>query len=94
MIAQNGIWDIIRAQETALESRGGQWVDTLRSWLAQPHDLQPLVPSLQFISEVIIDVLKTKHSDFGSDAQGALRKALELFRNDIAAKYKELGFQG
>lgn len=69
-------------------------MDTLGSWLAQPLDLQPLVPSWQFISEVIIDVLKSKHSDFGADAQGALGKALELFRNDIAAKYKELGFQG
>lgn len=50
---------------------------------------------MQFISEIIIQVLKNRHSgDFGTDAQGAMSKALELFRNDIAAKYKELGFQG
>lgn len=67
----------------------------LSSWLAPSPDLQPLVPFLQFISEIIIEVLKKRHSgDFGADAQGAMSKALELFRNDIAAKYKELGFQG
>lgn len=50
---------------------------------------------LQFISEAIIQVLQSKHpGDFGADAQGAMSKALELFRNDMAAKYKELGFQG
>lgn len=50
---------------------------------------------MQFISEIIIQVLKKRYSgDFGADAQGAMSKALELFRNDIAAKYKELGFQG
>lgn len=55
----------------------------------------PLASSLQFISESIIQVLQSKHpGDFGADAQGAMKKALELFRNDIAAKYKELGFQG
>lgn len=70
-------------------------MDILGSWLAQYHDLQPPVPFLQFISESIIEVLKSRHSgDFGDDAQGAMSKALELFRNDIAAKYKELGFQG
>ncbi|KAM7317254.1 myoglobin isoform X1 [Alexandromys fortis] len=64
--------------------------------LAQSHATKHKIPVkyLEFISEVIIDVLKSKHSDFGADAQGALGKALELFRNDIAAKYKELGFQG
>lgn len=52
-------------------------------------------PSLQFISEAILQVLQSKHpGDFGADTQGAVSKALELFRNDIAAKYKELGFQG
>lgn len=51
--------------------------------------------SPQFISDAIIHVLHSKHpGDFGADAQGAMTKALELFRNDIAAKYKELGFQG
>lgn len=59
------------------------------------RDIQPSVPFLQFISEIIIQVLKNRHSgDFGADAQAAMSKALELFRNDIAAKYKELGFQG
>lgn len=63
--------------------------------LTQPSDLHPSRPSLQFISDSIIQVLQSKHpGDFGADAQGAMKKALELFRNDIAAKYKELGFQG
>lgn len=65
--------------------------------LAQSHANKHKIPIkyLEFISEAIIQVLKVKHSgDFGADAQGALNKALELFRNDIAAKYKELGFQG
>lgn len=58
-------------------------------------DLHPSCPFLQFISDCIIQVLQSKHpADFGADAQGAMKKALELFRNDIAAKYKELGFQG
>ncbi|XP_008588319.1 PREDICTED: myoglobin [Galeopterus variegatus] len=65
--------------------------------LAQSHATKHKVPVkyLEFISEAIIDVLKNKHhGDFGPDAQGAMSKALEMFRNDIAAKYKELGFQG
>lgn len=63
--------------------------------LTRPSDLHPSHPSLQFISDSIIQVLQSKHpGDFGADAQGAMKKALELFRNDIAAKYKELGFQG
>lgn len=63
----------------------------------RPCDQRPshLPPPPQFISEAIIQVLQRKHSgDFGADAQAAMKKALELFRNDIAAKYKELGFQG
>nr|QVE54754.1 myoglobin [Scaptonyx fusicaudus] len=64
--------------------------------LAQSHANKHKIPVkyLEFISDVIITVLKEKHSDFGDDAQGAMKKALELFRNDMAAKYKELGFQG
>ncbi|XP_039733753.1 myoglobin isoform X2 [Pteropus medius] len=65
--------------------------------LAQSHATKHKIPVkyLEFISEVIIQVLQSKHpGDFGADAQGAMKKALELFRNDIAAKYKELGFQG
>lgn len=55
----------------------------------------PLLLPLQFISDAIIHVLHAKHpSDFGADAQGAMSKALELFRNDMAAQYKVLGFQG
>lgn len=60
-----------------------------------PVTSTPLPLSPQFISEAIIQVLQSKHpGDFGADAQGAMSKALELFRNDMAAKYKELGFQG
>ncbi|XP_032773630.1 myoglobin [Rattus rattus] len=65
--------------------------------LAQSHATKHKIPVkyLEFISEIIIQVLKKRYSgDFGADAQGAMSKALELFRNDIAAKYKELGFQG
>ncbi|XP_037371121.2 myoglobin isoform X1 [Talpa occidentalis] len=65
--------------------------------LAQSHANKHKIPVkyLEFISEIIIQVLQSKHSgDFGADAQGAMKKALELFRNDMAAKYKELGFQG
>ncbi|XP_008055969.1 myoglobin isoform X1 [Carlito syrichta] len=65
--------------------------------LAQSHATKHKIPVkyLEFISEAIIQVLQSKHSgDFGADAQGAMKKALELFRNDMAAKYKELGFQG
>uniref|UniRef100_A0ABI7XR73 Nitrite reductase MB n=1 Tax=Felis catus TaxID=9685 RepID=A0ABI7XR73_FELCA len=65
--------------------------------LAQSHATKHKIPVkyLEFISEAIIQVLQSKHPhDFGTDAQAAMRKALELFRNDIAAKYKELGFQG
>ena len=67
----------------------------LANGVCRPSDLPPSHPSLQFISDAIIQVLQSKHpGDFGADAQGAMKKALELFRNDIAAKYKELGFQG
>lgn len=60
-----------------------------------PDDQHSPRPSPQFISEAIIQVLKSKHSgDFNDAAQAAMRKALELFRNDMATKYKELGFQG
>nr|QVE54716.1 myoglobin [Blarinella quadraticauda] len=65
--------------------------------LAQSHANKHKIPIkyLEFISEAIIEVLKARHGgDFGAEAQGAMSKALELFRNDIAAKYKELGFQG
>ncbi|XP_041337421.1 myoglobin [Pyrgilauda ruficollis] len=65
--------------------------------LAQTHATKHKIPVkyLEFISEVIIKVLAEKHAaDFGADAQAAMKKALELFRNDMAAKYKELGFQG
>nr|QVE54733.1 myoglobin [Euroscaptor klossi] len=65
--------------------------------LAQSHANKHKIPVkyLELFSEIIIQVLQSKHSgDFGADAQGAMKKALELFRNDMAAKYKELGFQG
>ncbi|XP_059537699.1 myoglobin [Myotis daubentonii] len=65
--------------------------------LAQSHATKHKVPVkyLEFISDSIIEVLQSKlGGDFGADAQGAMKKALELFRNDMAAKYKELGFQG
>nr|QVE54724.1 myoglobin [Desmana moschata] len=64
--------------------------------LAQSHANKHKIPVkyLEFISDAIVKVLQSKHSDFGADAQGAMKKALELFRNDMAAKYKELGFQG
>ncbi|XP_055993403.1 myoglobin [Sorex fumeus] len=65
--------------------------------LAQSHANKHKIPIkyLEFISEAIIQVLQAKQGgDFGADAQSAMNKALELFRNDIAAKYKELGFQG
>ncbi|EPY81826.1 myoglobin [Camelus ferus] len=65
--------------------------------LAQSHATKHKIPVkyLEFISDAIIHVLQSKHpGDFGADAQAAMNKALELFRNDMAAKYKELGFQG
>nr|4IT8_A Chain A, Myoglobin [Physeter catodon] len=65
--------------------------------LAQSHATKHKIPIkyLEFISEAIIHVLHSRHpGDFGADAQGAMNKALELFRKDIAAKYKELGYQG
>lgn len=66
-----------------------------RLLLARPVTCPSLPPPLQFISDSIIQVLQSKlGGDFGADAQAAMKKALELFRNDIAAKYKELGFQG
>lgn len=55
----------------------------------------PFLLSVQFISEVIVAVIADRYSaDFGADSQAAMRKALEMFRNDMASKYKELGFQG
>ncbi|NXJ87997.1 MYG protein, partial [Corythaixoides concolor] len=65
--------------------------------LAQTHATKHKIPVkyLEFISEVIIKVIAEKHpADFGADAQAAMKKALELFRNDMASKYKEFGFQG
>ncbi|KFP81119.1 PREDICTED: myoglobin [Acanthisitta chloris] len=65
--------------------------------LAQTHATKHKIPVkyLEFISEVIIKVITEKHAaDFGADSQAAMKKALELFRNDMASKYKELGFQG
>ncbi|XP_038612881.1 myoglobin isoform X2 [Tachyglossus aculeatus] len=65
--------------------------------LAQSHATKHKISIkfLEFISEAIIHVLQSKHSaDFGADAQAAMGKALELFRNDMATKYKEFGFQG
>ncbi|NXX82102.1 MYG protein, partial [Urocolius indicus] len=65
--------------------------------LAQTHATKHKIPVkyLEFISEVIIKVLAEKHAaDFGADSQAAMKKALELFRNDMASKYKEFGFQG
>ncbi|NP_001276998.1 myoglobin [Leptonychotes weddellii] len=65
--------------------------------LAQSHATKHKIPIkyLEFISEAIIHVLHSKHpAEFGADTQAAMKKALELFRNDIAAKYKELGFHG
>lgn len=73
----------------------GLGLSHLAPGLSPLGDLNPSCPSPQFISDCIIQVLQSKHpGDFGADAQGAMKKALELFRNDIAAKYKELGFQG
>nr|P02191.2 RecName: Full=Myoglobin [Cervus elaphus] len=65
--------------------------------LAESHANKHKIPVkyLEFISDAIIHVLHAKHpSNFGADAQGAMSKALELFRNDMAAQYKVLGFQG
>uniref|UniRef100_A0A6D5GC82 Myoglobin n=1 Tax=Callithrix jacchus TaxID=9483 RepID=A0A6D5GC82_CALJA len=57
--------------------------------LAQSHATKHKIPVkyLEFISDAIVHVLQKKHpGDFGADAQGAMKKALELFRNDMAAK--------
>ncbi|KAH0616937.1 hypothetical protein JD844_028433 [Phrynosoma platyrhinos] len=65
--------------------------------LAQSHATKHKIPVkyLEFISEVIVGVIAEKHSaDFGAESQAAMRKALELFRNDMASKYKEIGFEG
>ncbi|NXU46839.1 MYG protein, partial [Drymodes brunneopygia] len=65
--------------------------------LSQTHATKHKIPVkyLEFISEVIIKVIAEKHAaDFGADAQAAMKKALEMFRNDMASKYKEFGFQG
>ncbi|XP_067415510.1 myoglobin [Emydura macquarii macquarii] len=53
------------------------------------------VKFLEFICEIIVKVIADKHpTDFGAESQAAMRKALQLFRNDMASKYKEFGFQG
>nr|Q7LZM4.2 RecName: Full=Myoglobin [Cerorhinca monocerata] len=65
--------------------------------LAQTHATKHKIPVkyLEFISEAIMKVIAEKHAaDFGGDSQAAMKKALELFRNDMASKYKEFGFQG
>ncbi|KAH1185484.1 myoglobin isoform X2 [Mauremys mutica] len=65
--------------------------------LAKSHATEHKIPVkyLEFICEIIVKVIAEKHpSDFGADSQAAMRKALELFRNDMASKYKEFGFQG
>nr|P02194.2 RecName: Full=Myoglobin [Osphranter rufus] len=65
--------------------------------LAQSHATKHKIPVqfLEFISDAIIQVIQSKHAgNFGADAQAAMKKALELFRHDMAAKYKEFGFQG
>lgn len=71
------------------------------SFLALFLSFSPSLPlplpnsAIQFISEIIVGVIAEKHAaDFGPESQAAMRKALELFRNDMASKYKELGFQG
>ncbi|XP_004416154.1 PREDICTED: myoglobin isoform X2 [Odobenus rosmarus divergens] len=57
--------------------------------LAQSHATKHKIP-IKYL-----EVLQSKHpGDFGADTHAAMKKALELFRNDIAAKYRELGFQG
>nr|QVE54750.1 myoglobin [Uropsilus sp. 1 TE-2021] len=100
--AMKGSEDLKKHGTTVLTALGGilkkkgQHAGELQP-LAQSHANKHKIPVkyLEFISEVIIQVLKEKHGgDFGPDAQGAMSKALELFRNDMAAKYKELGFQG
>ncbi|KAM6211600.1 myoglobin [Sarcoramphus papa] len=65
--------------------------------LAQSHATKHKIPVkyLEFISEAIIKVIAEKDAAaFGADSQAAMKKALELFRNDMASKYKEFGFQG
>ncbi|XP_062444798.1 myoglobin [Rhea pennata] len=65
--------------------------------LAQSHATKHKIPVkyLEFICEVIIKIIAEKHAaDFGADSQAAMKKALELFRHDMASKYKEFGFQG
>nr|XP_056702149.1 myoglobin [Euleptes europaea] len=65
--------------------------------LARSHATKHKIPirHLEFISEVIVAFIADKYSeDFGDDSQAAMRKALEMFRNDMASKYKEFGFQG
>ncbi|XP_054844985.1 myoglobin isoform X2 [Eublepharis macularius] len=76
--------------------RKGQHEAELRP-LAQTHATKHKIPIryLEFISEVIVGVIADQYSaDFGADSQAAMRKALEVFRNDMASKYKEFGFQG
>ncbi|CAM4456716.1 myoglobin isoform X2 [Lepidochelys kempii] len=65
--------------------------------LAESHATKHKIPVnyLEFICEIIVKVIAEKHpSDFGADSQAAMKKALELFRNDMASKYKEFGFHG
>ncbi|XP_006138018.1 myoglobin [Pelodiscus sinensis] len=65
--------------------------------LAESHATKHKIPVkyLEFICEIIVKVIAEKHpADFGADSQAEMRKALELFRNSMASKYKEFGFQG
>uniref|UniRef100_A0A6J0T7B6 Myoglobin n=1 Tax=Pogona vitticeps TaxID=103695 RepID=A0A6J0T7B6_9SAUR len=65
--------------------------------LAQSHANKHKIPIkyLEFICEIIVGIIAEKYAaDFGPDSQAAMRKALELFRNDMASKYKDFGFQG
>ncbi|XP_053112080.1 myoglobin [Hemicordylus capensis] len=65
--------------------------------LAETHAKIHKIPVkyLEIISEEIVGVIADTHpGDFGADSQAAMRKALELFRNDMSTMYKEFGFQG
>ncbi|KAF1500070.1 Myoglobin, partial [Megadyptes antipodes antipodes] len=65
--------------------------------LAQTHATKHKIPVkyLEFICEAMMKVMAEKHpADFGANCQAAMKKALELFRHDMASKYKEFGFQG
>ena len=60
------------------------------------QDIFPDAVKIGMVSnQEIIKVIAEKHAAvFGADSQAAMKKALELFRNDMASKYKEFGFQG